>query len=660
MLRFLQKPGPLKKIILGGILVVICVMMVITLVPGGLFGDYFSSGITAEGVLAKVGDQEVGIQQVEQQARLIGKQQFKGNVPEQLMPYLMQRAAQGIITEKAIVYEADKMGLGVSDDELRDYLHQGQFGQVIFPNGNFVGQLAYEQFIENQFNMSVQQFEQEVKGEIAQRKLLAAVGGAITVSDKDIAKEVKQAGTKVKFEYAVLTLDDVSKEVKPTEAELKAFYDQNKQAYVNSIPGKVKAKYILIDTNQLAEKIEVTPAEVQQYYKQHEDDYRLPETVTVRHILIKAPTPDSNGKVDQKAVDAAKAKADDVDKQLKAGASFADLAKKYSDDPGSAKDGGLLPPLTRGRTVPEFEQAAFNTPVGQTTGIVRTNYGFHIIHVEAKQEPRLKPLAEVKIEIEPVLKKQKAAAEAQSVASAVQALARTEGLDKAAAAKNFSLTTTDMVAQADQLPGIGAAPEFMGALFAAKKNDPPATAVTPAGYVIYQVTEIQPAQTPGFEQVKDKVAEQFKAQRAQALLAQKTQQLSDRAHADHDLDKAAKEVGASVKTSDLVDRNAQVPDLGPMTGPAAVAFTMKAGEISGAIQGGPNGVVLKIVEMQEPSPDQIKQDWDKAKQALLEQKQQEFQNLYVENLRNTLEKEGKIKINKKEMDRLSTLSSEGS
>ncbi len=197
---------------------------------------------------------------------------------------------------------------------------------------------------------------------------------------------------------------------------------------MNSIPGKVKAKYILIDTNQLAEKIEVTPAEVQQYYKQHEDDYRLPETVTVRHILIKAPTPDSNGKVDQKAVDAAKAKAEDIDKQLKGGASFADLAKKYSDDPGSAKDGGLLPPLTRGRTVPEFEQAAFNTPVGQTTGIVRTNYGFHIIHVEAKQEPRLKPLAEVKIEIEPVLKKQKAAAEAQTVASAVQALARTDGI----------------------------------------------------------------------------------------------------------------------------------------------------------------------------------------------------------------------------------------
>ena len=115
-------------------------------------------------------------------------------------------------------------------------------------------------------------------------------------------------------------------------------------------------------------KSAVTPAELQQYYNQHQDEYRIPETVTVRHILIKTPTPDANGKVDQKAVDAARAKADDIAKQLKAGANFADLAKKYSEDPGSAKDGGLLPPITRGRTVPEFEQAAFSTAPGQTTG----------------------------------------------------------------------------------------------------------------------------------------------------------------------------------------------------------------------------------------------------------------------------------------------------
>ncbi|MGB8886446.1 MAG: peptidyl-prolyl cis-trans isomerase [Candidatus Korobacteraceae bacterium] len=659
MLRFLQKPGPLKKIILGGILVVICVMMVITLVPGGLFGDYLGGGLTTQGVIAKVGDQEIGLQDVSQQARLIGRQQFKGNIPPTIMPYLMQRAAQNLITEKAIVYEADKMGLGVSDEELRENLHQGEMGQILFPNGNFIGQQAYEEVVSSQFNLSVAQFEREIKAEIAQRKLLAAISAAVTVSDKDIAEEVKKQDTKVKFDYAVLTLEDVKKQVKPTDAELKAFYEQNKQQYANSIPEKIKARYILIDTEKLADQVSITPAELQQYYKAHEDDYRVPETVTVRHILIKTPTPDANGKVDQKAVDAARAKAEDISKQLKAGANFGDLAKKYSDDPGSAKDGGLLPPITRGRTVPEFEKAAFGTPVGQTTGIIRTSYGFHIIHVEARQDARLKPLDEVKAQIEPLLKKQKASAESESVASAIQTLSRTVGMDKAAAEKNLTITTTDLITQSDQLPGVGSAPDFMSALFSAKKNDPPAMATTPSGYVIYQVTEIQPPQTPTFEQVKSKVEDQFRDQRAQALLAQKTQELSDRAHADHDLNKAAKEVGATVKTSDWVDRTSQVPDLGAMTGQASIAFTLKSGEISGPIQAGPNGAVLKVTEVQEPTPEQIKQGWDKAKETLLQQKREEYENLYVDNLRAKLEKDGKIKINKTEMDRLTSLS-EGS
>lgn len=658
MLRFLQKPGPVKKYVLGGVLVFVCLAMSTYLIPGGIT-DYLGGGLTEQGILAKVGDQQITVPQVAQQARLIGKQRFQGNVPPTLLPYLMQQAAQGMITAKAIVYEADRMGLAVTDDELRDFLHQGQLGQLLFPNGNFVGQQAYEQFVQSQFNLGVQEFEQEVKAQIAQRKLLAAIGGAITVSDKDVTAELQKQDTKVKFDYAVLTLDDIKGQIKPTDAELKAFYDQNKQMYANSIPEKLEAKYILIDTRKLADSVTITPNELQAYYNQHQDDYRIPETVTVRHILIKTPAPDASGKVDQKAVDAARAKADDIAKQLQAGGNFAELAKKNSDDPGSAKDGGLLPPLTRGRTVPEFEQAAFSTPVGQTTGVIRTSYGFHIIHVEAKQQARLKPLDEVKAEIEPILKQQKASAQAQSVANTIQTLARTEGMDKAAKDKNLTVTSTGLVAQTDQLPEIGSAPDFMTALFGAKKNDPPAIAPTPAGYAIYQVTDIQPAQTPSFDQIKAKVEEQFKDQRAQAMLAQKTQELSDRAHSEHDLAKAAKEVGASMKTSDLVDKNSQVPDIGAMNGAASVAFGMKTGDISGPVQGGANGIVIKILEVQQPTPEQMKQDWDKAKEALLEQKREEYENVYVENLRNTLEKDGKIKINKKEMERLATLS-EGS
>lgn len=656
MIRFLQTEGPLKKIILGGLLLIICVMMVVTLVPGGMFGDYFSGGLNTSGVLARVGDREIGLQEVAQRARLMGRQQFRGNVPQSLMPFLMQRAADGLITQGAIVYEADRMGLGVSDEELRNYLHQGQFGQVFFPGGNFIGQQAYEDFVQNQFNIGVPQFEREVKAQIAQNKLLAAVGAAATVSDKDITGQVQKQDTKVKFEYAVLTLDDLKKQIKPTDAELKAFYDQNKQQYENSLPEKRKARYILIDTHKLADNMQVSQNDLQQYYNQHQDEFRIPETVTVRHILIKTPTPGPDGKVDPKAVEAAKAKADDIVKQLKSGADFAELAKKNSDDPGSAQNGGLLPAITRGRTVPEFEQAAFSTPKGQTTGVVRTGYGFHIIRVEDKQTARVKPLDEVKAQLEPMIKQQKATLAAQGLANTVQSLARTGSLDKAAADKGLTVTNTDMLAQTDPLPGVGTSQDLASAIFSARKNDPPSTASTPQGFAVYQVTDVQPPQTPTFEQIRAQVEEQFKTQRAQAMLAQRTQELSDRARAEHDLKKAAKELGATVKTSDMVAPTAQVPDVGPMSGSAAVAFTMKPGEISGPIQGGSNGIVLTVLERQEPTPEQVKANWDTARESLLEQKRQELEGLYVQNLRDRLEKQGKIKINRKEMERMVRLS----
>ena len=572
------------------------------------------------------------------------------------MPFLMQRAADNMITMGALAYEADRMGLGVSDSELADYLHQGQFGQLFFPEGKFIGDEQYANFIQSQWGLSVAQFEKELKDQLAQQKLLAAVSAAATVSNKEIQEQVTKDGTKVKFDYALLTLDDVKKQVKVTDVELKAFYDQNKQQYVNSIPEKRKARYILIDTAKVAAATPVTDADLQAYYNQHQDEYRIPETVTVRHILIKTPTPGPDGKVDQKGVDAAKAKAEDVQKQLKAGGDFAELAKKNSDDPGSAQNGGLLPPITRGRTVPEFEQAAFNTPKGQTTDIIRTSYGFHIIRVEDKQNARVKPLDEVKPQIEAAVKQQKSAAAAQSLANSVESIARSAGMDKAAADKGLVVITTDLIAQSDPLPGVGTSQELSNSLFAAKKGDAPALTQDAQGYAIYQVTDIQPPQTPTFEQIKAQVEDQFKAQRAQQLLAQKVQELSDRAHAEHDLKKAAKELGATLRTSDLVDGTAQIPDVGAMTGAANVAFSMEVGQISGPLQvGAGSGVVIAILEKQQPTPEEAKVAWDRAKDTLLAQKRQALEGLYVQNLREKLEKDGKIKINKTEMEKMSRM-----
>jgi peptidyl-prolyl cis-trans isomerase D len=172
--------------------------------------------------------------------------------------------------------------------------------------------------------------------------------------------------------------------------------------------------------------------------------------------------------------------------------------------------------------------------------------------------------------------------------------------------------------------------------------------------VVFEVAKVEPARTPSFDEIKDRVATEFKNQRAGDMLRRKVQELADRAHAEHDLGKAAKEAGASFKTSDLVSRTQQVPEIGSLSGPAAAAFTMKQGEISGPINLGTSQAVLQIVERQEPSAtdaDFAKQR-DQLRERLASQKRQEVLTLFVTDLNTRLEKEGKVKINKTEMDNL--------
>jgi peptidyl-prolyl cis-trans isomerase D len=659
MIRFLQTPGPVKKIILSSILLIFCGAMVITLIPGGL-GSNLGIGQPPAGVIANVGSQNVTRDEVLRQAQAMLRQQFpRGNaMSSQLLPFFTSRAAEQLISEKAILSEAQRMGLRATDEDVVDELQHGPYSATFFPDGKFIGQDRYESLLQ-QNDLTIPQFEQDMKNQILFRKLRNLVTSSAGVSDADVRQEFDKRNTKVKFQYAYFSEPDVRKQIHPNDAELKAYYDQHKAEYNNSIPEKRKIAYALVDANKLASDVQVSDQDLRSYYDQHRDEFRVPEQVTVSHILIKTPTAGPDGKVDQKAVDAAKAKAEDVLKQVKSGGNFADMAKKYSDDPGSAKNGGSLGPIQRGRTVPEFEKVAFSLPKGQISDLVKTTYGFHIIKVDDKQQAHTKSLEEVKAQIEPLIKQQKASRAAESQASALLTGARSEGLPKAADNKHLPVVTTDFFARADTLPGIGNSPQLADAVFGQAEKSPPQLVQTSQGFVVFQLMGVKPPTTPTFEEIRSKVAEQFSNQRSTALLSQKTQELSDRAKAGHNLQKAAKELGASTKTSDFVLPDGQVPDIGSMSGAAAVAFTMKPGDISGPINTGNTGAVLQIQEKQSPSPDEFTQKKDEIRDALLQQKQEELFGVFVSNLRQQLEKAGKIKVNQEELKGLTRTSSEG-
>jgi peptidyl-prolyl cis-trans isomerase D len=652
MIRFLQTPGPMKKIILGGLLLIICAAMVITLVPGGV-GSSFGFGAPGRGVIAQVDGVDILTASVQHEAKQLLRTQFPrgGSQAAMLLPFFASRAADNLITRQAVLSEADRLGLRASDDELKDELQHGRYSVIFFPNGSFIGEEAYQARIQ-QADMTVPQFEQALKEEIRFNKLRSLIAGSAVATDAEVRQEFEKRNTKVKFNYAVLRKDDLLKAIHPSDAELKAFYERNKATYNNSIPEKRKVKYVLLDVAKIQAQTPVTRADLQAYYDQNRDTYRVPEQVNVRHILIKTPLPGADGKVDPKGTEEARKKAQDVLKQLKAGAKFEDLAKKYSEDPGSAKNGGSLGWIGKGRTVPEFEKTAFSLAKGATSDLIQSSYGFHIIRVDDKQDAHMKTLDEVKDQIEPVIKQEKANRAAEAQANALLTQARSGGLDKAAATKGLEVVTTDFISRTDALPGIGNSPQFADAVFSAPEKSPPDQVQLPQGYAVFEVLAVKPPATPTFEEISSRVETEFKNERSTTLLSQKTQELSDRAKAEHDLKKAAKELGATVQTSDLVLPDGQVPDLGSMSGPAAVTFTMKPGEISAPINNGDTGIVLAILEKQPPSEQDFIAKKDQTRDTLVQTKQQEIFGLFITNLRARMEKAGKLKINQEELKTL--------
>ena len=646
MIKFLQSGNKAAKYLLAGFLLIIAASMVTYLIPGFMT----DTSASETGVVASVGGHDIHREEV---ARMVQAQARGNQIPDFYLPILRQQAVRQLIQQAELQYESERMGLSVSDQEFRDELQYGPYKQAFFPGGKWIGSEKYKEML-TQGGTTVENFERDVRLDLLQRKLVNVIGASAAASEADVEKAFKDQNTKVKFEYAILKLEDVSKTIKPTDTELKAFYDANKPRYTNSIPEKRQIKYFVLNDKNFADKVTIDPAEIQRAYSANQNAYRIPERVKVRHILIETPKPGPDGKVDQKGIDDARAKAQDVLKQIKATGDWEGLAKKYSGDPGSKDKGGELGWLGRGQTVAEFDKVAFAQNKGQISDPVQSSFGFHIIQTEDKEDAHLKPLAEVKPQIEEAIKQEKIKGLMSQAATDAEGIAQKQGLDKAAAKYVAPVISSNPIARTDALPGIGPQPQLMDAIFSVNDKAGPQASQTPQGTVVFEVTKIDPARTPSLEEIKDKVTADFKNQRAADILRRKIQEMADRAHAEHDLAKAAKEAGATVKTSDLVSRTAQVPDIGSMSGPAAAAFTMKQGEISGPLNLGASQAVLQIVEKQEPSasdPEFAKQR-DQLRERLASQKRQEVLGVFVSDLNTRLEKEGKVKINKTEMDNL--------
>jgi peptidyl-prolyl cis-trans isomerase D len=528
-----------------------------------------------------------------------------------------QQILQQMIDEQAALVEAERHGMTVSDEELAQQIFAIPGLQE---NGRFVGEQRYELILRSQVPpMTKGVFEENLRRSLMIDKLRAALTDWMTVSDAEVEREFTQRNEKVKLQVVALTADRFRDQVTVTDADVASYFDMHKAEY--RVGEQRKVKMLLLDRDQAHARIVVPPADVQRFYNDNLSQYQTPEQIRASHILL-----NTAGK-DEAAV---RKQAEDLLQQVKAGADFAALATKFSEDAGTKANGGDLDYFSRGRMVPEFETAAFALEPGQTSDIVRTQYGFHIIKVADKKPAVTRVFDEVRPQIEDQLKRQRA--DQQVAARATELAGRIDDpsdLDTVARDAGVTVSETDFFGREDPVPGLGAAPQVAVAAFQLADNQVSAQIASPRGPVFVTITGKRDPYVPMLDQVKDRVREDVIRTRATELSRQRAAAIAATLRSAPDFAAAAKAQGFEAKDTELIAREAPLPDVGVSPEVDKVVFSLPAGSVSEPITANDATVIVRVVERDDVTPEELKQGKDAFREQLLSERRGRFFTAYM-------------------------------
>jgi peptidyl-prolyl cis-trans isomerase D len=468
----------------------------------------------------------------------------------------------------------------------------------------------------------------------------------VVVSPAEVEEVFRKMNEKVKVSYFSINNDLFRAKAAPTPAEVQAEFAKSRGNY--TVPEKRALLLFAIDEGRIAASMSVKDEDIAQAYARNLDRFRTPERVRARHILLK--TQDKP----PAEVAAIQKKIEDLLKQAKAGADFAQLATKNSEDTSSAVKGGDLDFVTRGQTVPEFEQAAFSLKPGEISGVVKTMYGFHIIKVEAKEDARVRPLAEVKDELRSELLKSEVYGKMQTVADQIRAalVKSTSEAEQIAKANGLAPVKVERVGKNDAIPEVGTQETFSQAVFSLPKNG--VTQVVTVGtnkLVFAQVSDIFPPHPAEFADVEAQVREQVLFGNFNRMISEAVASLESKRKAGADLAALAKEVGATIKTSSLVDRTGSIEGFG-LASSAAEAFGKNPGDVVGPIRTSSGAFFMKVEEKVPADLTQLAAQREQLLTELKNRRARERRAVFVDGVVQKLIKEKKVKVHEDSINRL--------
>jgi peptidyl-prolyl cis-trans isomerase D len=565
---------------------------------------------------------------------------YGGSMNESLLKQLGidRQILQQLIDERAALAEAERLGIGATDAEVRERIVRMPGLQE---NGQFIGEQRYRQLLQMQRPpVSPAEFEDSLRRSIVLEKLRTALTGWMNLSDAEVDREYRHRNEKIKAQVVTFTADRFREGVQASDQELAQYFEGHKEQF--RVGEKRKIRFIAVDPQKIRERVNVSPQDAERYYNQNVEQYSTPEQIRASHILLK-----TEGK-DEATV---RKRAEEVLARVRAGEDFATLAREYSEDEASKDRGGDLDFFPRGRMVPEFDQVAFSMQPGITSDLVKTQYGFHIIKVTDRRAPTQRPFEEVKDQIVEQLKFERA----QTLASDTVNRMATEiddpsDFERVARANGLTVQESGFFERDEPIAALGPSPEAAAQAFTLEEGKVSEPVRAGQGYVILTVTGRQAARLPTLDEVKDRVREAVVSKKALDAARAKAESVVATLKSAPDFEAAAKAAGLDVQsTSDFVARDATLPGIGSSPAAERVAFSLKPGEVSDLIATDNAIAIVKVVERQDVTDTQVAEGRAALRVEMLNERRSRFFSSYMGKAKERM----RITVNREALQRLS-------
>jgi peptidyl-prolyl cis-trans isomerase D len=634
MFDLFRSSDKVKKYVLGGLLTLVALSMVTYLIP-----NYNTGTTTSDNpVLAEVGGTKITALEAQQ----LFQKYSQGRIPPDLLDVYLPQFVEQMVSERAALYEANRLGITATDDEALSSI-VANYPQY-FPNGSLASKDQFEAALAQQ-GITLQDVVDEARDQVILRKMQSAVLGSIVVTPKDIEDEYRKKNEKMKIQYIAFPPAKFRDQAKPTDEEVRKYYDSNKASFAQ--PAKTAFQVVVLDQDKVAATINVTDEQLRAAYSSSLDNFRMPERVHARHILLK-----TEGKSDAEKK-ALMAKAQDLLKQLKNGADFAELAKKYSDD--SSKDqGGDLGWFTHGQMVPEFDSVAFSLKPKELSGVVTSQFGYHIIQTLEKEPAKLKPFEEVKDELAKEVRAQAVTDKMQMLGDQMHADLIKSPKSAADIAKKYGadLIVVPSAAPGEAIPGLGVNPEIDSTLASMKPDEVSPELVLPNNRMAVVILN---SRTPGrpaeFSEVQAQIRDKLVNDKAAQIAGDRAKAAAERLKKGEDINQVAKSMQLEVTTSSTFGRPDSIDGLGPAAS-LGDAFATPLGGVLGPLPIQGRAIVAKVIEKSDADMAALPVEHDTLLTQLKQKKAQDRNALLMDGILAKLTSEGKVTVHQKEIQNM--------